>query len=158
MARFVITKDPIEASRQRVVSVWFGDVDRVALHSDPALTGSAVLAAVFTVTATYRYYVVFLSLGQRVVEVWHTDPVEVPMADAEIVQRDILRHLKEKGIVLRHLPADNRHYHRILSLLPYAYDNSADMPSTLGIPDESANSDTLTDEEKDTLRSIFVHF
>lgn len=158
MSQFVLTRDPIEASRHRVVALWFGDVDRIALESDDRFTGSAIVVAIYTLTGKYRYYVVFVALDQSIAEMWHITPMETSLADAATTQCEILGLLKNKGIVVNAIASENRHFQRVLSMLPLAYGDDTSASEAFQIPNAHKTSDGLSEDEKKALRDCFILF
>ena len=123
MITFKPINHPIPASRKRVVSMWFGDVDRLSLLNTASFTGAAILVAILSLSGTYQYYVVFQSLSQQASEIWAVTPADVKLTDAPAFEKELLSNLNLRGISLAPLLADSTNYSISLSHIPVAYDD-----------------------------------
>ena len=123
MITFKPINQPIPASRKRVVSLWFGDVDRLSLLNTATFTGAAILVTVLTLSGNYQYYVVFQSLSQQIVETWAVTPGEVRLTEAPAFEKELISNLKLRGISISPLMADSSNYSVTLSHIPVAYDD-----------------------------------
>ena len=162
MPDFVRTSLKLEASRRRIVSIWFGNVDHIAIQSDPNFSGVAVLTTLFTLSGHYQYNLLFMSMSHRFIETWRIDPAKIPISDAAMFEKQIFEMLQDHAIDLSRLPPDSPQYHRILSMLPMAFDDE-NQTSPAGIFDVSnlqpmGGASALTPEEIQTLRSVLRLF
>ena len=123
MISFKPINQPIPSSRKRVVSLWFGDVDRLTLLNTDQFTGAAILAAILTLSGTYQYYVVFQALSQNIAEIWAVSPSDTKISAAPEFEKELLTTLNMRNITLAPLMADTTNYSLTLSHLPVAYDD-----------------------------------
>lgn len=162
MPNFVRTALKIEASRRRVTALWFGDVNRVALQSDPQFTGSAILAAIFTLSGHYQYYVIFLSLSHKVIETWRVEPTKIPISESAVFEKKVINDLNAHGIELTPIPADTPMHHKILTILPMAFDdqNQTAPANLFDVPDDNTfrTSNSLSDDEIRQIHSFLKLF
>ena len=157
MITFKPLNHPIGASRKRIVSLWFADVDRLQLlNNTEKFTGSAILATVLTLAGVYQYYVVFQSLSQHTAEIWAVSPDNVRVTDAPAFEKELLETLNMRGISLEPLFADSANYAVILSHLPVAYDdeNETAPVGLFAVSQMTKTTASLDNEDKNALKQL----
>ena len=156
MIAFKPINQPIPSSRKRVVSLWFGDVDRLTLLNTDKFTGAAILAAILTLSGTYQYYVVFQALSQHIAEIWTVSPDNVKITDAPAFEKELLANLNSRGISLAPLISGTPNHSLTLSHLPVAFDDENEIaPAGIFNAAESSKSIAALDtNEKMTLRQL----
>ncbi|MBO4350632.1 MAG: hypothetical protein J6A01_06800, partial [Proteobacteria bacterium] len=110
-------------SRRRVISLWFGNANRIDLLQNNDFTGSIVLATVFTVEGFYHYYICFFSLSHQVTEIWKTSPDDVKVTEAPTFEKNLFAQLAQMGIELLPIGSDNKDFPSVLMSLPMAYND-----------------------------------
>lgn len=162
MPDFVRTALKVEASRRRVISLWYGDVDRVAIKSNPQFTGAAVLATIFTLSGHLQYHVIFISLMHKIIETWRVEPAKIPLSEAPNFEKEILSSLNSHGIELATLPAEHPMFNKILTILPMAFDdqNQTAPASLFDSPDKNNYNQVscLSDDDIKTVRNFLKLF
>ena len=159
MVTFQQLHNPIPASRRRIISLWFGDVDRIALKTTPSFTGSALLATVYAISGTFQYYIIFLSLNQKPIEIWTTEPEKVAVSEAPTFETELLKSLKFMGIEVTALPPNSPAFSKSLVKIPVAYNDENDtMPAGLFTPStmSSAKNTSLSDEDRNKLLKLLA--
>ena len=132
MITFQLLHNAIPASRKRIISLWFGDVDRITLKNMQSFTGSAILATVYAVSGSFQYYLIFWSLNQKPVEIWTTEPEIVAVSEAPAFEQDLFSALKQMGIELAAIPSNSPSFNKSLIRIPVAYnDDNETMPAGL---------------------------
>ena len=157
MISFQKLSSPIPASRRRIISLWFGDVDRIQLFTTQNFTGSAILATVYALTGTFQYYLVFLSLSQKIVETWTTEPEKIALSETSNFEKNLIAELKNKGIGLSAIQPSTQMFNKTLSKLPMAYNDDNDtMPAGIFDPKPitSSSSTSLSKEDRNTLLNL----
>ena len=155
--QLILGNSTIPASRKRVISLWFGNANRVSLKETDDFTGSVVLVTIFTIQGYYQYFLIFYSLSHKVVEIWKTDPENVPISEAPNFEKFLFSHISSMGVELLALPSDNKDFHAILMNLPIAYNDEENTAHgsqfPFGSPDASFS---LTDKEKSMFKALFI--
>ncbi len=147
----------ILASRRRVISLWFGNANRISLMQNPDFTGSIVLATVFSVDGYYHYYLCFFSLSHQVTEIWKTSPEDVKVTEAPTFEKSLFAQLSQMGIELLPLASDNKDFNSVLMNLPMAYnDENETAPSAKFLASSQEVSFTISDKEKELFKELFI--
>ena len=156
MISFKPINQPIPSSRKRVVSLWFGDVDRLTLLNTDKFTGAAILATILTLSGTYQYYVVFQALSQNIAEIWAVSPSDIKISAASEFEKELLTTLNMRNISLAPLMADTSNYALTLSHLPVAYDdeNETAPASIFNTADAGKNIAMLDATDKLNLKQL----
>ena len=156
MISFQLLNGAIPSSRKRIISLWFGDVDRVKLQNTPSFTGSAILATVSAISGSFQYYLAFWSLSQKPVEIWTTQPEKVSVSDAPAFEKDLFISLKSRGIELASLSPNSPSFSKSLARLPIAFkDENETVPAGLFVPptQSTASHSALSDDD----RALLIH-
>jgi hypothetical protein len=156
MISFQLLNGAIPSSRKRIISLWFGDVDRIKLQNTPSFTGSAILATVYTVAGNFQYYLVFWSLSQKAIEIWTTQPDKISVSDAPAFEKDLFISLKSRGIELASLSPGSPSFSKSIVRLPIAFkDENETMPAGLFAPPTQSDSPrpALSDDD----RALLIH-
>ena len=159
MITFHQINNAIPASRRRIVSLWFGDVDRITLKNTPSFTGSAILATVYAVSGSFQYYLVFWSLAQKPLEIWTTDPEKVSVSEAPNFEKELFASLRSMGIELAAISPNSPSFSKSLIRIPVAYNDENDtMPAGLFAPPSqpSAPHSAMSDEDRNRLLKLIA--
>ena len=155
--QLILGNNTIPSSRKRVISIWFGNANRVDLKQNDDFTGSVVLATIFTIQGYYQYFLIFYSLSHKVVEIWKTDPENVPISEAPSFEKFLFSHISSMGLELMPLPSDNKDFHAILMNLPMAYDDDDNTAHGSQFPFGATDTSfSLTDKEKAMFKALFI--
>ena len=159
MSFFSKTDTKIQASRHRIAALWFGDLDRVTLEDGTPFTGTALMASIYTLAAVYRYYIVFYSLDNRVVETWRSTQDDISISSAIDVERKLFSELRSRNIELTTIPTDTPQYSKALMPLPVEFDeDSATAPAGLFLAPGASdpNGSLLSADERISLRALLL--
>ncbi|MCL2326543.1 MAG: hypothetical protein FWC40_08640 [Proteobacteria bacterium] len=149
----------IPTTAKRLVSLWFGDVDRIQLMSGTAFTGSATLCAVYALSGRMQYYLVFLSLANRPAEIWRCGPEEIKSSEACAFEIEILAHLRHQGIVLAPTLQSSPSYRQILKNLPFSFGHDDNThPAGLFDPPGAPQEKRLSASDKNDLKALLTFF
>ena len=155
--QFEQSSSSIPSSRKRVISLWFGNANRVDLLQTTGFTGSIVLTTVFTVDGFYHYYLCFFSLSHQIAEIWKTDPQDVNITEAPAFEKTLFAQLAQLGIELLPVASDNKDFASILMSLPMAYnDENETAPSSKFLTSDKEVSFTISDNEKQLFKELFI--
>ena len=141
------------------MALWFGDLDRVALEDGTPFTGTALMASIYTLAAVYRYYIVFYSLDNRVVETWLSTQDDISISSAIDVERKLFSELRSRNIELTTIPTDTPQYSKALMRLPVEFDeDSATAPAGLFLAPGASdpNGSLLSADERISLRALLL--
>lgn len=158
MITFHQINNAIPASRRRIVSLWFGDVDRIKLKNTSSFTGSAILATVYAVSGSFQYYLVFWSLAQKPIEVWTTDPEKVSVSEAPSFEKELFASLRSMGIELAAISPNSPSFSKSLVRIPVAYNDENDtMPAGLfAPPSQTSSSSAMSGEDRNKLLKLIA--
>lgn len=155
--QFEQCSSPIQSSRKRVISLWFGNANRINLFQTPNFTGSIILTTIFTIDGFYQYYLCFFSLSHQVAEIWKTDPNDVDITDAPAFEKAMFSQLTSLGIELLPVSSDNKDFVSLLMSLPMAYnDENETTPASKFLTSDKEVSFTISDNEKQLFKELFM--
>jgi len=108
----------VQASINRVVALWYGDVDRIALDGVKEFTGAAAYYSVYDLTGLSQYYLTLFQMNGKIFHTWRLTPGNVKSSSCLDTEKTVLNLLKQQGIVVMPVLPSTATYQAILKKLP----------------------------------------
>ena len=119
---FIPAETPIQASVNRVVSMWYSDVDKFVIgdkfSGEPPFTGALALFAIYSLAATEQYFLAYFDMNGELAKVLQVKPVNIYIYNAPKFESAVLDFLKKKQVVLMPVLRTTSTYNIILKKLP----------------------------------------
>lgn len=159
---FSSAKTPINATDNRIVALWYADVDRIVLDgSMPPFTGAAVLYAVFDIAGYLQYYVSLYDIKGSIFHTWKCEPGNVSLTLSTAFETNVTHYFKQMGISFSTVTKTMTTYDTILKKLPLTrvLDDKTPCVGEFDVNAFAANNGTkLSAESKNAIKAFITMF
>ncbi len=117
--KFGVVQVPLPVSQNRVVALWYADVDKMILDDAmPPFTGAAALYALFDISGTMSYFVSLYDMQSKLFHTWMCEPNEIPLDQAMQFEAKIIESFSHQDIHFTPVLQATPTYMTILKKLP----------------------------------------
>ncbi len=151
----------VQASMNRVVALWYGDVDRISLDGVKEFTGASAFYSVYDLTGLSQYYLTLFQMNGKIFHTWRLTPGNVKQSACLETEKNVLNLLKQQGIVLMPVLPSTATYQAILKKLPLliAMDDKTPCVGDFQIQALTEQSGvTLSANDRNALKSFLTIF